>query len=48
MMKLKALKSFGGKFIITDEVSFSSSKLLNSENIIIDSEQNSYLGKVKN
>ncbi len=43
----KTLKSIGGKFIITDEVSFSSSKLLNSENIIIDSEQNSYLSKVK-
>lgn len=43
----KAVKSFGGKFIITDEVSFSSSKLLNSENIIIDSEQNSFLNKLK-
>ena len=30
----KALEAVGGKFIVTDEISFSSSKLLLSENII--------------
>ena len=41
----KALESAGGKFIVTDEISFSSSKLLLTVNIITNKDQNFFLKK---
>jgi rfaE bifunctional protein kinase chain/domain len=43
----KAVESVGGEFIVTDEISFSSSKLLLTENIIINEDQNFFLKKLK-
>lgn len=42
------LKKFGGKIFFTDEVSFSSSKLLNKTNLLMSETQNKFINYIKN
>lgn len=41
------LKKFGGKIFFTDEISFSSSKLLNKTNLLMNNEQKIFINSIK-
>jgi rfaE bifunctional protein kinase chain/domain/rfaE bifunctional protein nucleotidyltransferase chain/domain len=44
----KLVESFGGKIIYTKDQAFSSSKIINSNNLVFDEEQKKFLKKIKN
>ncbi len=47
-LEKKLVESFGGKIIYTKDQSFSSSKIINTNNLVFDEEQKNFLKKIKN
>lgn len=45
--EVKLVKKYNGKFIITDEVTYSSTKILNDQNLILNKDQNKELINIK-
>ena len=48
LFEKKLVESFGGKIIYTKDQSFSSSKIINSNNLVFDEKQKKFLEKIKN